>query len=397
MSLCPGPWGRSAGARSSAVSRLAWLGFAAVMAGMVVPALAGVIFSDDFETLGPRWKKNIRGQGSIEIVPGGVKGKCLRVTSQGAMVYLTTELDAAQYAGTTIEIVGMVKLDNVKQGRQVYSTAKFHLAQWVRGETGPRHAAARWTGTFDWTEKKLSVPIDEKATKIVIDLGLQNATGTAYFDNLVVRDAYGIGRPVSLAMVANTSRSDGVAGDGRGGFLDTGMDDLFELPGGNLETDEVTFYVPERGDNGGRTCAILKGRQRPNFPTAVGPMPVGKKVASLYFLLAAAWVQPGGTEPCLTCRVIYQDGQEAEIVMMAGRDVGDYHDPQDLPNWKVVWQARNGAGKRVGVGMAKWTNPRPQVPVRELRLESAGRAVPIVLAITYVPPKGQSGRTGGAR
>jgi len=65
-------------------------------------ASATVIFEDSFETIDERWVKNINGgDGTIEIVEGGVDGKCVKITSQGAVTYLSMELDPKLYAGTT--------------------------------------------------------------------------------------------------------------------------------------------------------------------------------------------------------------------------------------------------------------------------------------------------------
>lgn len=352
----------------------------------VTDGLAGVIFTDDFETLDPRWTRNVKGAATVELVPGGVEGNCLRVTAEGGTGYLTTDFDPAKYGGTTIEIRAMVKLEDVKVGPQAYSTAKFHVGQLVEGVQGARNAAARWLGTSDWTERSLKVDLDERATRIFLDVGIQGATGTAYFDNLVVSDTYGTGRPVSLREVANRGRSDGLAGDGRGSFLDTGMHDLFALPEGNLETEEVTFYIPGPGDNLGRTCVILRGARMPDLPPETELIPVGKRVAALYFLQAAAWADPGARLPCLTYDITYADGESVSVEVRAGVGIGNFDDPQEFESWKIVWRGEDAFRKPVGVGMFTWTNPRPDVTVASLRIRSAGSGVPIVLAVTYLPP-----------
>lgn len=357
-----------------------------LVGGSVLPAPAagGIIFEDDFEDLDPRWTKNINGAATIEIVPGGVEGNCLKVTADGGLGYLTTELDPQVYAGTAIEVRGMVKLENVEVGPQTYSTAKFHIGVDVGEKGAYQNRAERWLGTSDWAEKVLKADIDENAVRIVLDLGIQNGKGTVYFDNLVVQDTFGKGRPISLFPIANLGRSDGVAGDAKGSFLDTGMDDLFGLPAGNLETDEVTLYIPEPGDNAGQTCVILRGKERPDFPEQTEPLPVGRKAKSLYFLQAAAWADAAAKEPCLSYEIEYADGETTIVEMRAGVDVGNYDDPGPAPNWTIAWEGENGAGKHVGVGVARWDNSRPDVAIKSLRIRSAGNGVPIVLAISYL-------------
>ncbi|MBM3497992.1 MAG: hypothetical protein FJX74_04900 [Armatimonadetes bacterium] len=344
---------------------------------------AGVIFEDGFESLDVRWTRNVTGNGTIEIVPGGVEGNCLKMTAAGGTTYLSTPLDPEEYAGTTIEVVGMVKLENVQMGQEVWATAKFHIGAVLPDQTVVNFAD-RWVGTADWAAKKLTADIPENAQRIVLDLGLQNAIGTAYYDNLVVRDTSGTGRPISLLPICNLGRSDGVANDGRGSFLDLGMHDLFGLPEGSLEGPGITFTIPPDGVNKGRTCVVLRGEQRPNLPAETEPLPLNVKAASLHFLLAAAWADTAAQEPCLTCELEYADGQKVGVEMRAGVDIGNFDDPREFANYRLVWQERNGAGKEVGVGAATWQNPRPEVAIKSLRIVSAGKGVPIVLAVSYL-------------
>ncbi len=360
---------------------------ALVIVSVLAPAAsATVIFEDSFETLDERWVENIHGgEGTIEIVEGGVDGKCLKVTSQGATVYLTTDFDPQLHAGTTVEVTGMVKLDNVIVGPRDYSTAKFHI-----GETPPKprpaiNHAERWLGTSDWAQKKLTATLDEDSARIWLDLGIQGGTGTVYFDNLVVKDTFGKGRPVSLKSAANTGRSDGIAGDGKGSFLDLGVNDLYHLPQGNLETDSVTFYVPKHGDNGGQTCVILKGEQRPDFPEKTEPIPVGKRVGSLGLLHASAFATDG--DACLTYTITYGDGESETLDIVAGTNISNFDQPRDLEASLLVWHGTNGAGAAVGAGMVEWKNPRPDVAIESITITSAGNGVPIVLAITHVPAR----------
>ncbi len=357
----------------------------AVVALLALTAVghASVIFEDAFESLDARWTKNVSQGGTIDIAPGGVEGNCLKISATGGTSYLTTQLDPAEYAGTTIEVVGMVKLENVEMGEQTFATAKFHIGAVLPDKTVVNFAE-RWVGTADWAEKKLTADIPDDAQRIVLDLGLQNCAGTAYYDNLVVRDTFGTGRPISLLPICNLGRSDGVANDGRGSFLDLGMNDLFGLPEGNLDAPGVTFTIPPDGVNKGQTCVILKGEQRPSLPAQTEPLPVNVKAASLHFLQTAAWADVDAQDPCLTYEIEYADGQKTTVEMRAGVHMGNFDDPREFADYKLVWQGKSGAGKQVGVGMATWTNPRSEVTIKSLRIVSAGKGVPIVLAVSYL-------------
>ena len=263
--------------RSSAA--LLWHGLPAhaLLASLCMAALlcasfasAGVIFEDDFETLDERWIKNVRATRRRDcgwwrggqVPEDDLRGRASLPHHRARSEALRWHDDRGHGDG---EARGLRRrpadlLDAQVPYRRALPEAESH-----------KNHAARWLGSFDWTEKKLSAQLDERQERIVLDLGIQNGTGTAYYDNLVVKDTFGQGRPVSLLSVANLGRSDGVAGDGKGSFLDLGLNDLFSLMGGNLETDTVTFYLPKHGANGGQTCVILKGEQRPSSPGRRSP------------------------------------------------------------------------------------------------------------------------------
>ncbi|MEN6344174.1 MAG: hypothetical protein ABFE16_02660 [Armatimonadia bacterium] len=357
-------------------------------------ASAASLLEDRFEELNPCWAKNISGTGTVEIVPGGYEGKCLRVSVTSGTSYLTTKLDPQAFGGKTIEIRAMVKLADVKQGPQVYSTAKIQVAQKIPG-AATLNAAARWVGTTDWQEQSLLVDVRPTASEIILNLGLQDAVGTAYYDSLVIEDVTGrktvegggastsSGRSISLAAVAKAGRSDGVADDGRGSFIDAGMHDLYTLPTGALTLGEALFDLPPGGANGGRTCLVLKGARRPNLPASAGPIEVNRRAKTLYFLQAAAWADLAAQEPCLTYAVTYADDQKVQVPMKAGVDVGNFDEPRDLANWKLAWQGTDQLGMPVCVGCSSWTNPRPETAIKSLEIASAGKGVPILLAISF--------------
>jgi hypothetical protein len=347
---------------------------------------AETVLKDGFEQQGD-WKKNIRGKGTIELVDGGAGGKCLKVTAQdGALAYYTIQLDPRRVRGKRLIIRAKVKLDDVRIGPEAYSTAKIHVA-FTAGKK-VRHRAQRFVGTADWHDQLLVAPIPEDAEKVVLDLGIQNGTGTAWFDDLVVDDGVAEHVPVSIRTVANTSYRDKVAGDGRGGFLDTGPMDLRSLPVGNIRLGGADFYILLPTENYGRTCVALRGRERPALPEKIETViPVGRKASRLFFLQAAAWADPKRKSVCLICTVHYGDGKVVHVPMCEGIDVGAFEAPRDLPNWKVAWTHKQD-GRTVGLGVTTWKNTRPGQAIRFIRLRTPGRgAVPVVVAVS-LDPKG---------
>jgi len=357
----------------------------ALLTMLALPAAAEVIRKDGFETLDETfWSKNITKGGSIDIVDGGVTGKCLKITGEmGSTVYLTAQLDPAKYAGFTLKVSAMVKLENSEQGQQVYSTPKLHFGMKRKGNEPFVNAAERWTGTFDWTLKTLTIDVTEDAETLVLDLGNQGGSGIMWLDDLVLEDTIGQGRPVPLQPVCNTGRSDGVADDGVGSFIDRGMLDLYGLPEEALDTHAGTFYIPRAGTNGALTMVALQGKQRPKLPAATKPIELGQRAGKLLILHAASWADLAKQESLYTIEVTYGDGQVEQVTMVAGKDVGNYDQPAELPNWKLAWTGAVPGGHQVGVGYTVWTNPRPQAAIKSLRLVSAGNGVPLILAMTY--------------
>lgn len=371
------------------MTRLTWL---LCLLTTASAARAAVILEEDFETIQPdRWITTVRGDGSIDVVDGGVHGKCLRIVSNGGYAYLSMKLDAERFRGATLVMSGMVKLVDCRQGEQVYATPKFHFGWRVEGSNETFNAADRWIGSFDWTLKVLRLDVPENCTSLVMDIGNQNGYGTFYVDDLKLEDTYGTGRPVSLLSVCNTGRSDGIAGDGRGSFIDTGPLDLHFLPEQRLEAEQITFYPPPLGANGGKVMVALRGRERPDLPVETAPVAVDKRLARLAILCAAAWADVLAREPCFELRVTFDDGAVISQPLLAGVDVGNFDAPAAYENWIPVWTGPCAAGKTVGVGAAWWTNPHPDRLVRTVQFVSAGHGVPLILALTYLPARTAGG------
>jgi len=357
-------------------------------------AYADVLVSESFEEQGA-WQGRGGGKHSIELVAGGEEGKCLKLVSGDlqSTAYYTLRLDPKLVRGKTITARGKVKVENVVQGEKVYCTAKFHFGGRVEGTAYNR---AEWfTGTKDWFDAKLVAEMPKDITDPVFDLAIQNASGAVYFDSLVICDDLEPMMALDMKEMFNTNLSDGVAGDGRGGFIDTGNLNLRDLPRGKVALGDWQFRVLIPGANVGATCLALRGAERPSLPLVPGVapkkgkkaaklpvIPVGQKGRSLLFLQAAAFLDPSRTGPCLEYTVRYQGGDSLSIPIHEGRDIGAFDAPADLPNWRVVWKQER-FGKTVGVGVTRWQNPKPDIVIESIQARSPGTgAVPIVLAVT---------------
>ncbi|NOZ19585.1 MAG: hypothetical protein GXP25_00690 [Planctomycetes bacterium] len=334
-------------------------------------AWADTVIKENFEEQG-KWQKSIRGKGTVELVEGGVEGKCLKVsTSKNALVYYSIPLDVERVRGKRLIVRAKVKLDNVTQGEKSYATAKLHIGT----KAGKQHKnyAQRFIGTRDWHDQILIAEIAQDVDRVVLDLGIQNGNGTAWFDNLVVDDGVKEHEIISIASVANTNHRQ------------VGLDDI---PIADLRLAGADFYVLPINARFGRTCAVLRGKDRPDLPARIETViPVDKKGSRLFFLQAAMGCDAARQDPCLIYTIHYEDGKSVEAPMREGVDIGSLEDPKDLPNWKVAWTSKRD-GKTIGLGVTTWNNPHPDVPIKFIRLSTPGTgAVPIVVAISLDPKR----------
>jgi len=342
------------------------------LAALLCSALcAETVLKEDFEQQG-KWEKKVRGKGTVELVDEGVKGKCLKVsTNDNALVYYSIPLDLERVRGKRIIVRAKVKLDNVTQGKQHYAKAKLHVGA-ITGKQ-MKHAARLFDGTKDWHTQILIAEIAKDVDKVVLDLGIQNGNGTAWYDDLVVDDGVKEHEILSIETVANTNHKQ------------VGLDDV---PIADIRLGGVDFYVLPIDARYGRSCVTLRGKDRPDLPARIETViPVDKKASRVFFLQAAMGCDAARQEPCLVYTIHYEDGESVDVPMREGVDIGCLDNPQDLPNWKVGWSTKTD-GKTVGLGVTEWKNPKPGTPIKFIRLSTPGTgAVPVVVAVS-LDPKG---------
>ncbi len=119
---------------------------------------------------------------SVSLVDGA-----FRISSEGneKWISLTQKLPIEQLRGTRLRVSGRIKAENVATPPQSYNGVKMMLIldapsgkQWLQ-----RNAV--W-GTFDWKEISFSAAVPEDATEATLLLGIENTTGTVWFDDLSI-------------------------------------------------------------------------------------------------------------------------------------------------------------------------------------------------------------------
>jgi len=192
---------------------------------------------------------------------------------------------------------------------------------------------------------------------------------------------------VDLSAVVNRALADEQADDGKGGWTDQGPGhDMRSLDTGRQTHEGVPYELLTP-----KTCVVLRSRYRQStdLPEQVA-IPVGGKARVLYFLHSGAWITEG--KPHWAYEVHYADGKQETISVVGGVNVFDWggaEESRDFPNTEsrrtTVWPQRvaNMLSPKCGLFAMEWLNPRPQEPIREIRMVTAPEGgVPILLAIT---------------
>ena len=190
------------------------------------------------------------------------------------------------------------------------------------------------------------------------------------------KTAHGAFRILDIAPAANTGLSDEIDGDRKGGWTDQGRNDLSALAGGaELQSRFVPLRVIPR-------AIVLAGGERTYFPAKSGEIPVGFKIRRLDFLHAVAWAGASGTV-AFRYRVGYADGSFAEIPVVTGEDVNNWHGVVEPTRGYVAWEGANSSSA-LSLHHSRWVNPSPEKTVAWVKAlgNPEGGAVPMVLGVT---------------
>lgn len=192
----------------------------------------------------------------------------------------------------------------------------------------------------------------------------------------------GIFVPIDLRGHCNMGFKDGEAGDERGGWMDQGAKDLRDFPTGKQTFCDIDFDIIDPDENNGKSCIVLKGKNRPYFPQSVKGIPVNRKLASLYILHSGAWLHPTGWAPAYKYIINYEDGSSAGKTVGV-EQVSDWGMPRDLADATIAWTGTTTTGEQVGVWMMAWPNPNPDKLIKSIDIISNGLEGPLgIIAIT---------------
>lgn len=195
--------------------------------------------------------------------------------------------------------------------------------------------------------------------------------------------------PVDLKPYATTS----FANDGKSGWTDQDENDFRSMPLGRQVAGGVPFEIIDPAKNGGKSCIVLQGSERRQFPAGVRGIRVGRKFSRMFFLHTAAWAYTGRSPG--SYRFHYADGKSDTLKLECGVNIGDWWNVSALPEAKIGIVGTNTSGRKIGTYVAVWDNPHPDREIVSMDFLSAAEArgngvdwlpgatpVPVLVAVT---------------
>jgi len=190
---------------------------------------------------------------------------------------------------------------------------------------------------------------------------------------------------VDLEPYCNRSFRDETAGDGKGGWMDAGDNDLRELPTGYRTLAGIPFHIRHPGQGTGNTCIVVdnvaREGQREVWSGTTGQSQVtgiriGRKAARLHLLHGAAWTpqNKGYSGAEIGAYVVrYADGSRIRAPIRLGRELLQWwhQPPRDLPGARLAWHGRNPRTDSIALYMFTWHNPHPERDIEGLDLVTA--------------------------
>ena len=188
--------------------------------------------------------------------------------------------------------------------------------------------------------------------------------------------------PIDLSQHANRSFTDETPGDGLGGWTDEGENDLRNLPVGEWVIEGVPFRILDPAENDGKSCLVLFGNQRRDFPESITGIPINERLDELHFLHLCTYGM-GREQEVLKYVAHYADGTTVEVPMEGMSQITDWYYGGTLPQAKVAWEGPNLVKEDVRVWYTSWRSPKPAATrLVSLDIVSGRGPVPVVIAIT---------------
>lgn len=187
---------------------------------------------------------------------------------------------------------------------------------------------------------------------------------------------------VDLRPFANRRLDDTPA---RNGWVGFGPDlDFSSIPCGESLFDDIRFNIQK--NEKGCAAVLLAGRLNPpgDFPSAIEISHDLVTVTELHFLMNSA-MRAADNTPSGAIVIAYEDGTADRHNLAYGKTIFASDDYRLGRNARIVWQGQTHGGENIRLWDISWKNPKPDLKVCKITVESAGtEAAPVLLAITGV-------------
>lgn len=261
-------------------------------------------------------------------------------------------------AGQTYSLEAWIRTEGVT-GRADARIAWFSDGKWLSESVTPSVQ-----GTHPWQRIAVTARAPATAVGAIVYLGLSQSKGTVWFDDVVM--VAGPRLPANYQPIDLSSVATGKLAAPR---------DLAGEP--TLRGVPFKVLGQEGGAAGLRVIAV--GGKESRAPREV-TVPVGRKCDTLYFLHVGHDAKTGSHVG--KYELSYQDGKAVSVPLFAGREIGDLNRPTEGKPSAVGWQWNEGDGQRA-VSVMPIENPRPEEPIRAVRVSASGdRASLSLIALT---------------
>jgi hypothetical protein len=190
--------------RWAGIALLAVLLLAGAAAQLGVPNL---LDDGGFEASGRSWSLP---EGASAASGGREGSRSLRVSNERAGYTFAQQsalLDGQRYPRVTLS--GWMRWADVVRGREVWEGARMHLTFHDADgkQLGGWPDAGVFSGSSDWRAISRAFPVPREAARVVVYLGLQNCTGTVWFDDVRLTAVDAKGRPATRVTRSQTDTS----------------------------------------------------------------------------------------------------------------------------------------------------------------------------------------------
>ncbi|HBE03111.1 MAG TPA: hypothetical protein DC049_11650 [Spirochaetia bacterium] len=197
--------------------------------------------------------------------------------------------------------------------------------------------------------------------------------------------------PVNLRAHVNMELQDDVPGDQKGGWDDSGPNDLRMLPTGKMTFSGIPYDIISKKEElyVGLTkqIIVMRGAQKQYFPQSVNSIPVDKKCSGLHFLHVLTWAGkiPDGTGHGKYV-IRFTDGSTEEISIKQNINISDWWEVNNrvrIPEAEIAYMAKNQKSVFVGLYHFRYKLKNPEKIIKSIDIVTSGdKGIIIVAAIT---------------